>query len=410
MHLSTCLFAVASTLALSIGTAQAQTTFGSSCAGASGVTPELAVSGIVQSGQQWTLEVTAPGGIGLGYLLVGFSNTSASLLGGVPLPLDLGTLFVDPLWGGCDLTIDPSYLILPYTFDPNVNGGLFTKNFLGFDAGTVYMQVLNIDADFVTRIAGVSQGMLVTNVNQFVPGMVPMPPGTFQMGSNAPSGAPYFGSPIEQPVHPVTISEPFWIGQYEVTQGEYQAVMGVNPSFFIGSNRPVEQLSWFDAVAYCQSLTALEGAAGNVPAGYEYRLPTEAEWEYACRAGTTTEFAVGTGVALTCSDARFGFSHHTSSSCGSNGTVNVGSYAPNAWGLFDMHGNVREWCLDSYAAYAAAHVTDPFVTGGSGRVFRGGSFFNDSNTCRSAVRVSTSPSIATGSRGFRVVLAPVLAP
>jgi len=125
--------------------AAAQTSFGTSCAGASGVTPELSVTGVVQSGQPWTLEVTAPGGMGLGYLLVGFSNTSASALGGVPLPLDLGAYFGDPLWVGCELAIDPGYLILPYTFDPNASGGTWTQNVPGFDTGQLYLQALNVD-------------------------------------------------------------------------------------------------------------------------------------------------------------------------------------------------------------------------------------------------------------------------
>ncbi|QDU85604.1 Serine/threonine-protein kinase pkn1 [Planctomycetes bacterium Pla163] len=399
-------------LALPTLPAQAQTSFGTSCAGASGVTPELSIIGPVQSGQPWTLEVTAPGGLGLGYLLVGFSNTSASALGGVPLPLDLGAFFADPLWGGCELAIDPSYQFLPYTFDPNANGGLWSKNFPGFDTGQLYLQALNIDADFTTRIAGVSQGMLVSSVSQFVPGMVPIAPGTFDMGSNAPSGAPYFGSSVEQPVHSVTISQPFWMGQHEVTQAEYEALMGSNPAFYLGANRPVERVTWFDAVAYCQALTAQESALGNVPAGYEYRLPTEAEWEYACRAGTTTEFNVGD--ELFCSDARFDATYHPTgnfSSCGNPpGTVDVGSYAPNAWGLFDMQGNVWEWCLDSFASYPAGPVTDPFVTGGSLRVYRGGSWNGTSGNCRSADRDGTGPGFPGFDVGFRVVLAPVLVP
>jgi formylglycine-generating enzyme required for sulfatase activity len=243
-------------------------------------------------------------------------------------------------------------------------------------------------------------------------GMVAIEPGTFQMGSNAASGTPYFGSILEQPVHTVTISYPFWMGQHEVTQAEYEAVMGSNPSFFIGPNRPVERVSWNDAVAYCAALTAAEALAGNVPVGYEYRLPTEAEWEYACRAGTTTEFNVGAG--LLCSDARFNGTYHptlTLTSCANPaGTVDVGSYAPNAWGLYDMHGNVREWCLDSFLLYSAEPVTDPFVTGAPSRVVRSGGWSTNSSGCRSANRVNLLPGNTNDNLGFRVVLAPVLVP
>jgi formylglycine-generating enzyme required for sulfatase activity len=341
-------------------------------------------------------------------LLIGLSDSSASALGGVPLPLDLGSYFARQQWVGCGLFVDP-LVIQPYAFDPAQDGGTVSFDYAGFDFGRYYVQALNVDPDFTTRIAGVSSALAVLGQAEIATGLVPIAPGTFQMGSNAPSGAPYFGSSAQQPVHSVTISYPFWIGQYEVTQLEYQTFMGgANPSAFLGANRPVETVSWNDARAYCQSLTAFEDAAGNLPAGYEYRLPTEAEWEYACRAGTTTEFNVGD--ELFCSDARFWYSYHTSSSCGNpDGTVDVGSYAPNAWGLFDMHGNVWEWCLDSYAGYSAGAVTDPFVTGGFERVFRGGSWAFGSSECSSADRNSTGPTTASF-LGFRVVLAPVLVP
>jgi formylglycine-generating enzyme required for sulfatase activity len=185
--------------------------------------------------------------------------------------------------------------------------------------------------------------------------------------------------------------------------------MGSNPSAFVGPNRPVERVSWFSARAYCTKLTVAETLAGNVPIGYEYRLPTEAEWEYACRAGTTTEFNVGAG--LFCNQAMFANSSHSNSSCGSSGTVDVGGYAPNAWGLYDMHGNVWEWCLDSFANYGAAPVTDPFVTGGPSRVIRAGGWANSSSSCRSAFRFDFDPYFEFNSGiGFRVVLAPILVP
>jgi formylglycine-generating enzyme required for sulfatase activity len=244
-------------------------------------------------------------------------------------------------------------------------------------------------------------------------GFVPIPPGTFQMGSNAATGAPYYNEvgSSPQPVHAVTISYPFWMGAKEVTQAEYETLMGTNPSGFVGNlSHPVEQVSWNNARSYCAALTAQQAALGAVPSGYEYRLPTEAEWEYACRAGTTTEFNVG--ASLFCNQARFAYSLHSSSNCNNSsyGTGPVGSYAPNAWGLYDMHGNVWEWCLDSVANYPAGAVTDPFATGGPARVLRGGSWEIDSSLCRSAMRGSYYPHLTFIFNGFRVVLAPVLVP
>jgi formylglycine-generating enzyme required for sulfatase activity len=239
-------------------------------------------------------------------------------------------------------------------------------------------------------------------------GFVTIQPGTFQQGSNAPDGSPYFGEYDDPSVRQVTISYSFFMGATEVTQAQYQALMGTNPSQYVGPNNPVERVSWDDARAYCAALTTQQAALGNVPAGYQFRLPTEAEWEYACRAGTTTEF--NTGAALLCGDAKFGYSFHSNSSCGSSSTVPVSSYAPNAWGLYDMHGNVWEWCLDSYAGYTAGPVTDPFVTGGPNRVIRGGFWYGNSYGCRSAFRGSGNPGDTDSGVGFRVVLAPVLVP
>jgi formylglycine-generating enzyme required for sulfatase activity len=389
----------------------AQSSFGSGCAGASGVTPTMSVSGIVKSGSTWTLEVTAPGGIGLGYLAIGFSGTTASAIGGLPLPLDLGVLFGDPLWSGCALNVDPSYALQPYAFDPNVNGGLATFTFPGFDIGTVYMQAINIDADFVTRIAGVSQGLAVRRTAPA--GMVAIEPGTFQMGSNATFEWPYYQDFFtSSTIHTVTITYPFWMGQHEVTQADYAALMGSNPSVYVGPNHPVENLTWIDARAYCTALNVAETLAGNVPLGYEYRLPTEAEWEYACRARTTTEF--NTGPELVCAEARMTLTYHGGppmTFCGyPNGPGDVGSFAPNAWGLYDMHGNVWEYCLDTYHLFTSAPVTDPFVTGPGVRIIRGGAWHSASSDCRSGNRYFVLTDSARDFYGFRVVLGPVLIP
>jgi formylglycine-generating enzyme required for sulfatase activity len=255
-----------------------------------------------------------------------------------------------------------------------------------------------------------SNGLFFVLGPGFPPGMVPIPAGTFLMGSDAAGGPPYYGNLLSQPVHQVTISYCFWMGETEVTQAQYSALMGSNPAQFSGPNNPVEMVTWFNAQAYCAALTAQQAALGSVPPGYQYRLPTEAEWEYACRAGTTTEF--NTGASLSCSEANI-YAPYTGPSCWtSNGTtVPVASYAPNAWGLYDMHGNVSEWCLDSYAPYSASSVTDPFVTGGAIRVLRGGSWVAFSYRSRSASRnVGQDPGDVAGNHGFRVVLAPILVP
>ena len=233
--------------------------------------------------------------------------------------------------------------------------------------------------------------------------MVPVAAGTFQMGSTAVGGT-------AAPVHAVTITQPFWVGKYEVTQAEYLSVRGSNPSQFQGASypnapqRPVERVSWNDAMAYCSTLTATEAAAGRIPAGYQYRLPTEAEWEYVCRAGTTTEW--NTGASLVCGQANF-------SGCGPGQTTVVGSYAANPWGVSDTHGNVWEWCLDSWdgsANYPSSAVSDPYVSSGPYRVFRGGGWDYNSYYCRSAFRSSIIPVLTGSSVGFRVCLAPVLVP
>ncbi len=194
----------------------------------------------------------------------------------------------------------------------------------------------------------------------------------------------------------------------ETTQDQYEGVMGTNPSFFIGGSNPVEFVSWVEARAYCAALTAQEQAAGNIPLNMEYRLPTEAEWEYACRAGTTTEYNVG--QTMYCFDAKLRQSYHNFTTCAPYQTTAVATYAPNAWGLYDMHGNVSELCLDSHVSYSAGAATDPFVTGSSLRVMRGGSWNDPSPSLRSAGRDSMQTTTSFYGTGFRVVLSGILVP
>ena len=236
--------------------------------------------------------------------------------------------------------------------------------------------------------------------------MVKIEPGTFLMGS---PGREADRANDEGPQTQVTISKGFWMGKYEVTQGQYEAVMGNNPSFFKrGTYLPVETVSWLDATNFCAKLTERERQAGRLPTGYVYRLPTEAEWEYACRAGTTT--ATAYGDSLNSSQANFDGNYpYDGAAKGAylGKTSKVGSYAPNAWGFYDMHGNVWEWCLDWYSdSLPGGSLTDPKgSTTGSNRVNRGGSWNYSGGHSRSANRNSRSPDYRNDDIGFRPVLA-----
>ena len=233
--------------------------------------------------------------------------------------------------------------------------------------------------------------------------MIWIEPGTFMMGSPEDEN----GRDYNETQHEVTLTRGYWIGKYEVTQAQYQAVMGTNPSYFNGADLPVEMVSWDDAKAFCKKLTELERSAGRLPEGYEYNLPTEAQWEYACRAGTRS--ALNSGQNLT--DKEECPEMDEVGWYGGNSdfqTHPAGQKQPNAWGLYDMHGNVCEWCLDWYDDYPADAVTDP--TGpdaGSYRILRGGANGDDAQDCRSAARSHTSPGSNFDFCGFRVALTPV---
>jgi formylglycine-generating enzyme required for sulfatase activity len=232
--------------------------------------------------------------------------------------------------------------------------------------------------------------------------MVFIPAGTFTMGTPANEAA---RQPDEGPQMTVTISRGFWIGQYEVTQREYLAVLGSNPSGFPGDlNRPVESVSWLDATNYCARLTQQELAAGRIPPGSRYRLPTEAEWEYAARAGTTTRFSYGDDPNFT--DL---IDHAWYSANSGFGTHPVGQKAPNPWGLYDTEGNVWEWTLDWYGTYPGGTVTDPQGPASNPqgvKVIRGGAWDAFEADCRSGRRLTegVSPFITDFILGFRVVL------
>jgi formylglycine-generating enzyme required for sulfatase activity len=207
---------------------------------------------------------------------------------------------------------------------------------------------------------------------------VPIPAGDFLMGS--PEDCPFGDAENEELAHRVRISRPFLLGMHQVTQSQYERVTGENPSFFNGLDLLVEHLTWSEARLFCELLSDLpeERAAGR-----QYRLPTEAEWEYACRAGTTTTF--NTGDTLEPHQARFATTNRSSP----KPTAPVGSYPPNAWGLFDMHGNVWEWTSDWFSAnyFRDSPVDDPQgPETGTHHTLRGGSASVQAHECRSSCR------------------------
>jgi formylglycine-generating enzyme required for sulfatase activity len=257
-----------------------------------------------------------------------------------------------------------------------------------------------------------------------------IPPGEFMMGSTEEEVEQLLKEakerqepqwyidriPSESPRHRVRITGPFYLGLHEVTQAEYQQVMGVNPSAFSAegkeagkeagkvagldtSRHPVEMVSWDEANAFRERLSAMpeERTSGRV-----YVLPTEAQWEYACRAGTTRKWSCGDDEVVLRDHAWY-------SRNSGRRTHGVGEWKPNAFGLFDMHGNVWEWCADWYGSdsYAASLVDDPQgPASGSDHVFRGGCWDYSAGHCRSAGRYGITPDFRYSDRGFRLALVP----
>ena len=212
-----------------------------------------------------------------------------------------------------------------------------------------------------------------------------VPAGGFMMGSEN-------GDKDEKPVHRVRITEPFYMGVFEVTQAQYQQVMHKNPSRFRDRKKPVETVSWNHAVEFCSRLSSADGVT--------YRLPTEAEWEHACRAGSTGEYCFGDDATKLVWHAWYAVNSRSQSRL-------VGQKKPNAWGLHDMHGNVWEWCADRYAEdyYARSPWKEPQgPSTGERRVLRGGSWNDSADLTRSAKRLNLSPKDRYPSIGFRVVV------
>ena len=251
--------------------------------------------------------------------------------------------------------------------------------------------------------------------------MIWCPPGTFTMGSPTTEVGRVTVAGREDE-HNVSLTQGFYLGKYEVTQAQYEAVMTGNTetnstghvisadlnavsNWHGNPNRPVEKVSWEDAQVFLARLNDQQDV--NLPAGWSYILPTESQWEYACRAGTTTTYSWGDSIAST--NANYNWDGGGNDGNDSKETVEVGQYAANPWGFFDMHGNVREWtAVWNQTAYPTGNpVIDPTgPTSGKGcRIRRGGSWFDQEEGClRSAKRSSSSPGDRINDLGFRVSL------
>jgi formylglycine-generating enzyme required for sulfatase activity len=227
---------------------------------------------------------------------------------------------------------------------------------------------------------------------------VRIPKGSFTMG--APDGE-QAAFDREKPQHRVEITRDFYLGKFEVTQGQYKAVTGEGPSKFKGDRLPVEQVSWEDAVKFCEKV--------SLRTKQKIELPTEAQWEYACRAGTTTPFHFGSNLNGELANCNGNAPYGTESrGPAKEKTVEVGSYPANPWGLHDMSGNVFEWCNDWYGAnYSITDLRDPVgASSGPYRVRKGGCWNCTALGCRSAYRGGYLPGDRIDHLGFRVALVP----
>jgi formylglycine-generating enzyme required for sulfatase activity len=260
-------------------------------------------------------------------------------------------------------------------------------------------------------------GRQVEEEDEIAPGVtisfVLVPPGKFRMGSppNEVGRNPWDSNFDTEAQHRVTLTEPFYLGKDEVTQAQYAAVpvagQASNPSQFKGANLPVESVTWYEAAAYAEALTSRSASR------LSYRLPTEAEWEYACRGGRSflQPFGIGDGTSLSSEQANFdGTDPYGGAAKGKylRQTRPVGSYRqPNALGLEDMHGNVWEWCADWFGPYPAGDATNPIGTLETRvRTIRGGSWYNHPRNCRAAARGSRYPETRFAHLGFRLTRVP----
>ena len=274
-----------------------------------------------------------------------------------------------------------------YSFTDLVNGSYTVIPSLAGYTFTPVSQAVTVNGANATAINFIASPVLSDHVTSLLNSLVYIPAGSFMMGSTDDEyGRAYFTTPV----HQVTL-QAFDIGAYEVTQAQYIAVMGINPSYFQApsypnsENNPVEQVDWYDACQFCTALSALTGRT--------FTLPSEAQWEYACRAGTTTLYSYGD------SDAMLGdyawLYPNSNGTGGPYGTHPVGTKLPNPWGLYDMHGNVWEWCLDSWHSNYTGAPTDGSAweaETSSLRIIRGGGWtYGDPGYFRSATRYGNPP-------------------
>ena len=226
--------------------------------------------------------------------------------------------------------------------------------------------------------------------------MIWVPAGKFMMGS--PKSEPGHQTE-EENLHQVIISRGFWVGQFEITQSQYEMMMGENPSIIVDPRMPVQKVSWENAMEFCKELTSREMQEDRLPEHWIFNLPTEAQWEYACRADISGPFHFG---YETDELADYAWFHENSSGSPKPG----GLKKPNSWGIHDMHGNLGEWCFDWYGkVYPPDGSVDPITEKASRfKVFRGGTYTDLAERCRAAYRNRIEPSVSNPWIGFRVVL------
>jgi formylglycine-generating enzyme required for sulfatase activity len=320
------------------------------------------------------------------------ANPELELFGGASVTREAGQAWAEPGAAGHDAR------------DGNVTASVTVSGTVDMNTTGTYILTYSV-ADAAGNTATATRTVTVVgnrtvDLNATVAmDMIWCPPGTFTMGSPTTEAG---RNADREDEHNVSLTQGFYLGKYEVTQAQYEAVMTGNtnslsptPSEWPGNlNRPVEKVSWADAQIFLTRLNAQQSA--NIPTGWSYVLPTESQWEYACRAETTTAYSWGNTIAS--SNANYNASGYSQ-------TRDVGKYAANPWGFFDMHGNVWEWSADRYqAAYPTGNpVIDPTgPASGSNRVLRGGSWGNVATSLRSAERISHPPGGRYNSRGFRV--------
>ena len=290
-----------------------------------------------------------------------------------------------------------AYLILSDRTETKVKQALIS-NLQGLKLEKIEVVTTNKFGEIIQRQQRIAKYFIEDLGNGVTLDMAAIPGGTFMMGSPENEAG---RSDNESPQHQVTVPS-FFMGKYPVTQAQYQAIMGTNPSYFKGSNRPVEQVSWNNAVAFCEKLSQKTGKT--------YRLPSEAEWEYACRAGTTTPFHFGETITtdLANYDGNYTYGQGTKGVYREE-TREVGSFGvANNFGLYDMHGNIREWCQDNWHRNYEGALTNgsewlDIEENINWKMLRGGSWSSIPDYCRSAYRSSNYLGTDLNGLGFRVV-------